>query len=142
MGTLKEILAAQTNAQNTATYLASPLGNWVYIIDANNYVFVALTSAQYPAKMLSALLAEIGERFYKENPTSPKVRLNPNEGSSEFLISVAKKYMSPSEYAEIGVNTSMHEIQLKIEESLKQAIENSNRPAVIQFQDLPAKNDR
>ena len=104
----------------------SPLGNWAYLFDDNNYGFIILTSPQFPSHMLTTTLAEAEERFYEVNPEAKETRVLPESVNKEFLEELVKECMHRLEHQK----SPAYELQVKIKDSLKASIENSNVAAL------------
>lgn len=93
------------------------------MLDENNYIFIALASAQYPRKTLGNLLTDLKTDFYLANPTmkNPEIRPIPQSVENKFLMNLAQKYTNPTEFTNLSPQSSpkIKDLQQKIKESMR-----------------------
>ena len=113
-------------AQDEISSFVSPLGSWAFLIDDNNYAFIILTTAQYPSGAAASTLADIQQKFYDTNPDAREKQITTEEINKEFLHEFANEYALQLEYQK----SPSYELQMKVKDSLKASIENTNRNAL------------
>ncbi len=95
---------------NRALTTISPLGNWVHFVDNKDYIFVVLTSPQYPQQIARDLLTELREKFYAQHPEAGNGRLSPGEVNAKFVLDIVLKYNKAQD------RSHLLETQIKAEE--------------------------
>ena len=70
----------------------SPLGNWIFYVDAKDYAFIVLTSAQYPFQVADHLLADLRTKFYAEYPAAVYSTLDASQVKANFVMEITARY--------------------------------------------------
>ena len=98
----------------------SPLGNWAYLVDENNFIFVTLSSAQYPLRGLDLFLSDFKKKFYEIVPDAAITPINGNEVDPSFMANIVKMHTTHAGHdsGREAYIIKMHECQEGIRENI------------------------
>ena len=89
---------------------------------------MALASEQYPHSALRSLLYDLKFEFYNANPDAVNTIIDSHSMDSKFINVIAMKYGQPQKIIE--ADEKLKEVQLQMQETIKNAIANKEKMKV------------
>ncbi len=134
---MADILGLATFSVDRLMHKLTPLGNWGYCVDERDYVFIVLTSPQYPPVAADRLLLDFRSSFYAAFPEANHETLTASNVDSAFVTTLLGKYNRAQDASSLpNPLLKLQETKAKIQEALQPALAPSSQQQYIQVAGL------